>query len=171
MKLYYRNYRPLINSILFGFLFIWAGIAMDNDFYSEVTISLLVIFLPAIYTLTTNTFKDKKILHSIFFILVSYAIYYLAVALFLYNDHTYHSIFYGAFFSSLFYQLLSKYFFERQTPLILILIIATLSSLSFLTFQFEWCKTYLGLGIFLWMTFNSVITLINFNQKSGIFEN
>lgn len=167
MKLYYRNYSPVINSILFGSIFIWAGIAIDKERYNENLISLLVFFLPLIYSFITNDFTKKKKLSTLSYLLMSSATYLLAVYLYFFNDHTYHLIFLGTFLSSMLYQLLTRYFFKTNAPINLILIISVLSSLSFIPFQFDrWNYSYFGLGIFLWMILNSIIPTINLKHKN-----
>lgn len=168
MKHSYRDYRPFINSTLFGSLFVWAGIAMDKDKYNESLIALLVFFVPIIYSLITNYFEKKSKRNSIYFLITSCMIYLLAVYSYFFNDHTYHLIFLGTFLSSLLYELLKRYFFEINVSLMIIIIIAILSSLSFIPFQLvKWNKTYFGLGIFLWMIINSIIPKITF--KNNIF--
>lgn len=168
MKYFYRNYRPVINSILFGLLFIWTGIAMDKEKYNETVIALLIFFIPLIYSLITNSFATKRKLNSIYFLITSYVIYYLAAYSYFLNDYTYHSIFFGTFSSSLLYQLLSRYFFETNSSLFLIITIAILSSLSFIPFQFDrWNYSYFGLGIFLWMIINSIISTINLKSLTN----
>jgi|GEM_PF-6190186 len=167
MKHFYRYYRPVINSILFGLLFIWAGIAIDKEKYNETLIALLVFFQPLIYPLITNQLITKKKLNSIYFLITSYAIYYLAAYSYFLNDYTYHSIFFGTFSSTLLYQLLSRYFFETKASLFLIITIAILSSISFIPFQFDrWNYSYFGLGIFLWMLINSIISTINLKRNN-----
>ncbi|WNM18689.1 hypothetical protein [Flavobacterium capsici] len=144
-------------SIVVAVVFLLTGIAIakDNAYDIGLTITFISFFL---YPLASISLKNKKWTIIIVHYIISIFILFLLLSSYLLNDRTYHSIFLGAFFCSLFFQILTKYLFATQTSWKTILIVSTFSLIVFIPFQLKYGYDRLGFGIFLWMIINAFVT-------------
>jgi hypothetical protein len=148
--------KHLLISFLLGIIYWISGIVYELEIGQDFVI-LLLYLTGILFPLSSVDFSRKSKLDIFKYFVCANAIYYLALLGWMYNDHTYHSIFVGAFIGSVLFQIMTKYFFKANTSWTIICLIGVLSIFAFVPFQFDWGSGKLGFGVFLWMILNATV--------------
>ena len=148
-----------IFSILIALIFLLTGIISENnDYVFAINMTFLPTVLFPILCVNLKKLSWSKIL---IYLIISYAILLILLASYFLNDKTYHSILFGSFLSSLFFQTAIKRIFDSETSWKTIFIISLFCSLTFIPFHIFREYYYLGFGMFSWIILNGFLASRN----------